>query len=31
MDLANRIGNVNVVTILAAADDAHGRKGFVTD
>ena len=31
MDLANRIGNVNVITILAAEDDAHDRKGFVTD
>ena len=31
MDLASRIGNVNVITILAAEDDAHDRKGFVTD
>lgn len=29
--LAARIGNVTVITILAAKDDAHGRKGFVTD
>jgi benzoate/toluate 1,2-dioxygenase reductase subunit len=30
-DLAARIGNVTVVTILAAPEDAHDRKGFVTD
>jgi benzoate/toluate 1,2-dioxygenase reductase subunit len=29
--LADRIGTVTVVTILAAEDDAHDRKGFVTD
>ncbi|SMX38587.1 benzoate 1,2-dioxygenase electron transfer component BenC [Maliponia aquimaris] len=29
--LADRIGNVTVITILAADDDAHERKGFVTD
>lgn len=29
--LADRIGTVTVVTILAAADEAHDRKGFVTD
>ncbi|MBV2361486.1 ring-hydroxylating dioxygenase ferredoxin reductase family protein [Thalassococcus sp. CAU 1522] len=29
--LADRIGNVTVITILAAAEDAHERKGFVTD
>lgn len=29
--LAERIGNVSVITILAAADDDHPRKGFVTD
>jgi benzoate/toluate 1,2-dioxygenase reductase subunit len=29
--LADRIGNVQVVTILAAEDEAHERKGFVTD
>jgi benzoate/toluate 1,2-dioxygenase reductase subunit len=29
--LADRIGNVTVLTILAAADEAHDRKGFVTD
>lgn len=30
-DLARKIGNVTVITILAAAADAHERKGFVTD
>lgn len=30
-ELAARIGNVTVITILAAADEAHDRKGFVTD
>lgn len=29
--LAERIGNVTVITVLAAADEAHERKGFVTD
>lgn len=29
--LAAQIGNVEVVTILAALDEAHERKGFVTD
>jgi len=29
--LADRIGTVTVITILAAADDDHPRKGFVTD
>lgn len=29
--LADRIGNVTVITILAAVEDAHERKGFVTD
>ncbi|MBS0122514.1 benzoate 1,2-dioxygenase electron transfer component BenC [Thetidibacter halocola] len=29
--LADRIGDVTVITILAAAEDAHDRKGFVTD
>ena len=29
--LAKTIGNVTVITILAAEDDAHERKGFVTD
>lgn len=29
--LAERIGNVTVITVLAAEDDAHERKGFVTD
>ncbi|WP_428929415.1 benzoate 1,2-dioxygenase electron transfer component BenC [Marinibacterium sp. SX1] len=29
--LADRIGKVTVVTILAAADETHDRKGFVTD
>lgn len=29
--LAETIGNVTVITILAAEDDAHERKGFVTD
>ncbi|SMX51244.1 benzoate 1,2-dioxygenase electron transfer component BenC [Actibacterium lipolyticum] len=30
-DLAAKIGNVTVITILAAEEDAHDRKGFVTD
>ena len=30
-DLADKIGNVTVITVLAAAEDAHERKGFVTD
>ncbi|MCA8882076.1 MAG: ring-hydroxylating dioxygenase ferredoxin reductase family protein [Rhodobacteraceae bacterium] len=30
-DLAGKIGDVTVVTILAAADEDHERKGFVTD
>ena len=30
-DLAEKIGNVSVITILAAAEDEHERKGFVTD
>jgi benzoate/toluate 1,2-dioxygenase reductase subunit len=30
-DLAEAIGGVTVVTILAAEDEAHPRKGFVTD
>lgn len=30
-DLAGKIGNVTVITILAAEEDAHERKGFVTD
>lgn len=30
-DLAERIGTVTVITILAADDEAHPRKGFVTD
>ncbi|WP_068115870.1 benzoate 1,2-dioxygenase electron transfer component BenC [Tropicimonas marinistellae] len=30
-DLAERIGNVTVITILAAEEEAHERKGFVTD
>lgn len=30
-DLAAKIGNVTVITVLAAAEDAHDRKGFVTD
>lgn len=30
-DLADKIGNVTVITILAAEEDAHERKGFVTD
>lgn len=30
-DLAAKIGNVTVITILAAAEEAHERKGFVTD
>lgn len=29
--LAEKIGNVTVITVLAAAEDAHERKGFVTD
>ena len=29
--LAEKIGNVIVVTVLAAEDEAHDRKGFVTD
>lgn len=29
--LAEKIGNVSVITILAAEDDEHERKGFVTD
>lgn len=29
--LAKTIGRVTVITILAAVDDAHDRKGFVTD
>ncbi|AYE88324.1 benzoate 1,2-dioxygenase electron transfer component BenC [Sulfitobacter sp. D7] len=29
--LAEKIGNVTVVTVLAAEDEAHDRKGFVTD
>ncbi|WP_375288521.1 benzoate 1,2-dioxygenase electron transfer component BenC [Sphingomonas sp.] len=29
--LAERIGGVEVITILAAEEDAHERKGFVTD
>lgn len=29
--LADKIGNVTVMTILAAPEDAHERKGFVTD
>lgn len=29
--LAEKIGDVNIITILAAEDDAHDRKGFVTD
>jgi benzoate/toluate 1,2-dioxygenase reductase subunit len=29
--LAERIGNVTVVTILASVEDTHERKGFVTD
>lgn len=29
--LAEKIGNVTVITILAAEEDAHERKGFVTD
>ena len=28
---ADRIGDVTVITILAAAEEAHPRKGFVTD
>ena len=30
-ELADRIGTVTVITILAAEDEAHERKGFVTD
>ena len=30
-DLAAQIGNVTLVTILAAEDEDHDRKGFVTD
>jgi benzoate/toluate 1,2-dioxygenase reductase component len=30
-DLATRIGNVTVVTIIASAEETHDRKGFVTD
>lgn len=30
-ELAAKIGNVTVITILAAEEDAHERKGFVTD
>ncbi|KIC33581.1 benzoate 1,2-dioxygenase electron transfer component BenC [Leisingera sp. ANG-S5] len=30
-DLAAKIGNVTVITILAAEEEAHERKGFVTD
>lgn len=30
-ELAEKIGNVSVITILAAAEDDHDRKGFVTD
>ena len=29
--LADKIGDVTVITILAAAEDEHARKGFVTD
>jgi benzoate/toluate 1,2-dioxygenase reductase component len=29
--LADKIGNVTVITVLAAADESHDRKGFVTD
>jgi benzoate/toluate 1,2-dioxygenase reductase subunit len=29
--VATKVGNVTVITILAAEDDAHERKGFVTD
>lgn len=29
--LADKIGNVTVITILAAEEDVHERKGFVTD
>lgn len=31
MELADRIGDVTVITILAHEDDSHDRKGFVTD
>ncbi|WP_264214017.1 benzoate 1,2-dioxygenase electron transfer component BenC [Leisingera thetidis] len=30
-ELAGKIGNITVITILAAEEDAHERKGFVTD
>lgn len=30
-DLAARVGNVTLVTIVAAAEDGHERTGFVTD
>lgn len=30
-DLAGKIGDVTVITVLAAADEDHDRKGFVTD
>jgi benzoate/toluate 1,2-dioxygenase reductase subunit len=30
-ELADKIGTVTVITILAAEDEAHERKGFVTD
>lgn len=30
-ELAAKIGNVTVITILAAQEEAHDRKGFVTD
>jgi benzoate/toluate 1,2-dioxygenase reductase subunit len=30
-ELAGKTGNVTVITILAAEEDAHERKGFVTD
>ena len=30
-ELADRIGTVTVITILAAEEEAHERKGFVTD
>lgn len=30
-DLADKIGDVSIVTILAAQDEDHARKGFVTD
>ncbi len=31
MALAESIGNVTVITVLADKDEAHDRKGFVTD